>query len=45
MAESGLSADAVYQWRGRLRRMAQALLAEMSGKPTLARKTQGEDDG
>jgi RNA polymerase sigma factor (sigma-70 family) len=45
MAASGLSADAVYAWRSRLRRMAQQLLAELSGKPTLARKTQGEDDG
>lgn len=45
MAASGLSADAVYAWRSRLRRLAQQLLAELSGKPTLARKTQGEDDG
>ena len=45
MAESGLSADAVYQWRGRLRRLAQQLLAEMSGKPSPPRKTQKEDDG
>jgi len=45
MAASGLSADAVYQWRGRLRRLARQLLAEMSGKPTPARKTQEEDDG
>jgi RNA polymerase sigma factor (sigma-70 family) len=45
MAASGLSADAVYAWRSRLRRVAQQLLAELSGKPTLARKTQEEDDG
>lgn len=45
MAESGLSADAVYAWRSRLRRVAQQLLAELSGKPSLARKTQEEDDG
>ena len=45
MAASGLTADAVYAWRSRLRRVAQQLLAELSGKPTLARKTQGEDDG
>ncbi len=45
MAESGLSADAVYAWRSRLRRLAQQLLAELSGKPSLARKTQEEDDG
>ncbi|HEX5720560.1 MAG TPA: hypothetical protein VF179_30675 [Thermoanaerobaculia bacterium] len=45
MAESGLSADAVYAWRSRLRRTAQQLLAELSGKPSRARKTQEEDDG
>jgi RNA polymerase sigma factor (sigma-70 family) len=45
MAASGLSADAVYAWRSRLRRTAQQLLAELSGKPSLARKTQEEDDG
>jgi RNA polymerase sigma factor (sigma-70 family) len=39
MAASGLSADAVYAWRSRLRRVAQQLLAEMSGKTTAARKT------
>jgi RNA polymerase sigma-70 factor (ECF subfamily) len=31
-AASGLSADAVYQWRLRLRRLARKLLAEVSGK-------------
>jgi RNA polymerase sigma factor (sigma-70 family) len=45
MAASGLTADAVYAWRSRLRRMAQKLLAELSGKPAPARKTQREDDG
>jgi RNA polymerase sigma-70 factor, ECF subfamily len=45
MAESGLTADAVYAWRSRLRRVAQQLLAELSGKPTPPRKTQEEDDG
>ena len=32
MAASGLSADAVYAWRSRLRRLARELLAELSGK-------------
>lgn len=45
MAESGLSADAVYAWRSRLRRVARQLLAELSGKSSSARKTQEEDDG
>jgi RNA polymerase sigma factor (sigma-70 family) len=36
---SGLSADAVYAWRSRLRRLARKLLAEMSGNPGPARKT------
>jgi RNA polymerase sigma-70 factor (ECF subfamily) len=44
MAASGLSADAVYAWRSRLRRMAQQLLAELSGKPVPPRKTQKDDD-
>ncbi|HEV8582866.1 MAG TPA: hypothetical protein VGX68_27690 [Thermoanaerobaculia bacterium] len=39
MAASGLSADAVYAWRSRLRRLAQKLLAEMSGKTAPARNT------
>lgn len=39
MAATGLSADAVYAWRSRLRRLARQLLAEMSGKPEPARKT------
>jgi RNA polymerase sigma-70 factor, ECF subfamily len=32
MASSGLSADAVYAWRSRLRRLAREILAELSGK-------------
>ena len=44
MAETGLSDDAVYKWRSRLRRLARQLLAELSGKPSPARKTQEEDD-
>lgn len=38
-AASGLSADAVYVWRSRLRRLAQKLLAEVSGSGMSARKT------
>lgn len=38
-AASGLSADAVYAWRSRLRRLAQKLLVEMSGTAPPARKT------
>ena len=38
IAASGLSADAVYAWRSRLRRLAQKLLAEMSGKAAPPRK-------
>jgi RNA polymerase sigma factor (sigma-70 family) len=38
-AASGLSADAVYAWRSRLRRVAQKLLAEMSGNRAPVRKT------
>jgi len=38
-AASGLSADAVYAWRSRLRRLAQKLLDEMSETPAPARKT------
>lgn len=45
MAASGLTADAVYAWRSRLRRTAQHLLAELSGKPVPARKTHEEGDG
>lgn len=36
---SGLSADAVYAWRSRLRRMARKLLAEMSGNAVPVRRT------
>jgi RNA polymerase sigma factor (sigma-70 family) len=39
MASSGLSADAVYAWRSRLRRLARDLLAELSGKVAPPRKT------
>jgi len=39
MAESGLSADAVYAWRSRLRRLARALLAKMSESPVPGRRT------
>jgi RNA polymerase sigma-70 factor (ECF subfamily) len=38
-AVTGLSADAVYQWRSRLRREAKRLLAEMSETPPPARKS------
>lgn len=39
MASSGLSADAVYAWRSRLRRLAKNLMAELSGKTEPARTT------
>ncbi|HVF59700.1 MAG TPA: sigma-70 family RNA polymerase sigma factor [Thermoanaerobaculia bacterium] len=45
MAASGLSADAVYKWRSRLRRLAQELLAELSGKGAPARKTRKDGAG
>jgi RNA polymerase sigma-70 factor (ECF subfamily) len=38
-AASGLSADAVYAWRSRLRRLAQRLLAELSGSAVSPRRT------
>ena len=38
MASSGLSADAVYAWRSRLRRLARDLLAELSGNAVPPRK-------
>jgi RNA polymerase sigma factor (sigma-70 family) len=38
-AASGLSADAVYAWRSRLRRLSQKLLAELSERRASARKT------
>jgi DNA-directed RNA polymerase specialized sigma24 family protein len=37
MTESGLSADAVYAWRSRLRRLARKSLAEMSESPVSPR--------
>ena len=39
MTETGLSADAVYAWRSRLRRSARKLLAELSESPAAPRKT------
>jgi RNA polymerase sigma-70 factor (ECF subfamily) len=39
MSASGLSADAVYAWRSRLRRLAQRLAAEMSGREGAGRRT------
>jgi RNA polymerase sigma-70 factor (ECF subfamily) len=44
-AVSGLSADAVYAWRSRLRRLAQKLQAEMSGNAAPARKTWKDGHG
>jgi RNA polymerase sigma factor (sigma-70 family) len=44
-AASGLSADAVYAWRSRLRRLAQKLLAEMSGNAPPARNTWKDGHG
>jgi DNA-directed RNA polymerase specialized sigma24 family protein len=38
MQASGLSADAVYAWRSRLRRLAQELMADLSGNEKPARK-------
>ena len=46
MSASGLSADAVYAWRSRLRRLAQDLAAKVSGKPTperTRRRTDSDD--
>jgi RNA polymerase sigma factor (sigma-70 family) len=42
---SGLSADAVYAWRSRLRRLAQKLRGEMSGNAALARNTWKDGHG
>lgn len=39
MAASGLSADAVYAWRSRLRRLAHRLLADLSGNVEPGRNT------
>jgi RNA polymerase sigma-70 factor (ECF subfamily) len=44
-AASGLSADAVYAWRSRLRRVARKLWSELSGKALPARKTWGDGNG
>ena len=38
-AATGLSDDAIYAWRSRLRRLAQKLLAEMSENPVPPRKS------
>jgi RNA polymerase sigma-70 factor (ECF subfamily) len=45
MAASGLSADAMYAWRSRLRRAARELLAELSGSEAPPRKTGGDLSG
>ena len=45
MAASGLSADAVYAWRSRLRRQARELLAELSRSSAPPRKTGGDVRG
>jgi len=42
---SGLSDDAVYAWKSRLRQRAQRLLAEMSGNTSPARKTRKDATG
>lgn len=44
-AASGLSDDAVYAWRSRLRQRAQRLLAELSGNASPARKTRKDATG
>jgi RNA polymerase sigma-70 factor (ECF subfamily) len=44
-AASGLSEDAVYAWRSRLRRLAQRLLGEMSGSTAPARKIWKDGSG
>jgi RNA polymerase sigma factor (sigma-70 family) len=44
-AASGLSDDAVYAWRSRLRKRAQRLLAEMSGNTSMARKIRKDATG
>jgi len=43
MAASGLSADAVYAWRSRLRRLARELMSDLSGTPGSPR-TPPEDE-
>lgn len=40
IASSGLSADAVYAWRSRLRRLARKLMAEVSETPSLERTSE-----
>lgn len=45
MAATGLTADAVYAWRSRLRRLAQRLLAEVSGSAGPARRPRKDATG
>jgi DNA-directed RNA polymerase specialized sigma24 family protein len=45
MARSGLSADAVYAWRSRLRRAAREAMAELSKSGSPPRKTEGNGQG
>jgi len=45
MASTGLSADAVYAWKSRLRRLAQKLVTELSGKAEPPRKTRKDTKG
>lgn len=45
METSGLSADAVYAWRSRLRRLARHLMAEVSGTEEPARTTRKDGAG
>lgn len=44
MESSGLSADAVYAWRSRLRRLARRLMTEMSGNALLERTSEKDGD-
>lgn len=44
MSRSGLSADAVYAWRSRLRRLARRLMAELSGKAPPERTSEQDRD-
>jgi len=41
-ARTGLSSDAIYTWRSRLRRVARRLLAELSEPPPAARTSLGD---
>jgi RNA polymerase sigma-70 factor (ECF subfamily) len=42
IARTGLSSDAIYAWRSRLRRLARRLLAEMSEPPASPRRSVGD---